>query len=286
MTKARNERNENNKDPAHEKDFEGKRKIKLMNPLSCLRIIFWKDTALVLWMSASFYAVWYCVQTSIPNSYKSIYGFNELDVGLCYLPGGFGVICGGYFNGKMMDRNYKVVAKQIGHVVDRVAGDNLDEFPIERARSRGSWYFLVVYIAALLGYGWALDAHIHASLPLIVQFVLGFLCTCFNLTFNALIVDIFPANPSTAAASANIIRCALSAMAVAVMQPFVDAIGNGWYFTFLGILSGIGGGFVLGGIKNKGMKWRGERLARTGRRENRQELTIGKSKVSKEIFKQ
>lgn len=231
-------------------------KFKMANPLACIRILFWKDTSLVLWQAASPYAVWYCVQTSIPAIYNENYGFSELEIGLCYLTGGAGTVLGGYANGKLMDWNYKVTARAIGHTIDKVSGDDLDHFPIERARARGSWYLLAVYICSLAGYGWSVVAHTHESVPLILQFVLAGLCTCFQQTFNALLVDVFPASPSTAAASSNITRCALSAVAVAVLQPLVDVMGRGWFFTVLAILSGGGGLVTNWAINSQGMQWR------------------------------
>lgn len=239
-----------------------KHKFRMANPVACIRILFWKDTALVLWQAASPYAVWYCVQTSIPNIYKDIYGFNELEISLSYLPGGFGTVLGGYVNGKLMDFNYKATARKAGHAIDKVSGDDLDEFPIERARARGSWYLLAVYICGLAGYGWSVVAHTHASVPLILQFVLAVLCTCFQQTFNALLVDIFPASPSTAAASSNIARCALSAVAVAVLQPLQDIMGRGWFFVLLATLSGGGGLASNWAINARGMQWRQHRMLR------------------------
>ena len=231
------------------------------NPWACLRIIFWRDTALVLWMAASPYAVYYCVQTSIPSIYKDIYKYNEFEIGLAYLTGGAGVVLGGITNGRLMDYNYKITAKRIGHTVDKVSGDDMNHFPIERARARGSWVLLGVYICALAGYGWAIQTGTHESIPLILQFALGVLCTCFQQTFNALLVDIFPESPSTAAASGNVTRCALSAVAVAIMQPLIDVLGRGWFFTLLAAVSGVGGLATVWAIQTKGMKWREQRMS-------------------------
>lgn len=240
-----------------------KAKLKMANPMAAIRILFWKDTALVLWMAGSPYAVWYAVQASIPSIFKDTYHFNELQIGLSYLTGGFGTVSGGYMNGKLMDWNYKATARSVGHTIDKVSGDDLNNFPIERARARGSYYLLAVYIAALAGYGWSVEARAHEAVPLILQYVLAALCTSFQQTFNALLVDIFPASPSTAAASGNITRCALSAIVVAVLQPLVNVMGRGWFFTLLTVLSG-GGGLVADWlIKNKGMEWRRERLEKT-----------------------
>lgn len=238
-------------------------KFKMANPMAALRIIFYKDTALVLWIAASPYAVWYCVQASIPTIYKDIYAFNEFQIGLSYLTGGFGTVLGGYANGKLMDMNYKIVARKIRHTIDRVSGDDLEKFPIERARARGSWCLLLCYIGALTGYGWSIDARAHKSIPLILQFLLAALCTSFQQTFNTLLVDIFPRSPSTAAASSNITRCLLSAIAVAALQPLVNVIGRNWFFTMLAISSGGGGLAADWATKRYGMQWRLRRLAKT-----------------------
>ncbi|KAL8869911.1 MAG: hypothetical protein Q9174_003916 [Haloplaca sp. 1 TL-2023] len=211
-----------------------------------MRIVFFKDTVLVMWLSSSPYAIWYCVQTSIPPIYKNFYSFSELYVGLTYLSG---------TSRKMMDWNYKITARETGFTIDKHSGDNLNDLPIEKARARGLYYLLIIYACDLAAYGWVLSLHIHESLPLILQFVLGMLCTSFQQTYNALLVDVFPSNPSTAAAAANLVKCALSAAAVAVLQPLETAVGIGWVFTILTILSA-GGGFVaLWALRN--MAWSG-----------------------------
>ncbi len=247
----------------NEREVGSKEKFKMASPLAAIRIIFYKDTALVLWMAASPYAVWYCVQASIPSIYRDTYNFNEFQIGLSYLTGGTGTVLGGYLNGKLMDRNYRVTAHSIGHTIDKVSGDDLVNFPIETARARGSWYLLAAYIGALAGYGWSVQSHAHESVPLILQFLLATLCTSFQQTFNALLVDIFPASPSTAAASSNITRCMLSAAAVALVQPLTDALGRGWFFALLALVSGGGCLFTNWAINTWGMRWRRERLSKS-----------------------
>ena len=246
-----------------ERNVGKKERFKKANPLAAIRIIFYKDTALVLWMAASPYAVWYCVQTSIPSIYKDTYNFNEFQIGLSYLTGGAGTVLGGYANGELMDRNYRATAHKIGHTIDKVSGDDLDNFPIEIARTRGSWYLLAVYIGVLAGYGWCVQSHAHESVPLILQFLLAALCTSFQQTFNALLVDIFPVSPSTAAASSNITRCTLSAVAVTLIQPLVGAMGRGWFFVVLALVSGGGGLLTNWAINTRGMRWRRQRLSKS-----------------------
>ena len=244
---------------AKESPISTKLILKYMNPWTAIQIMFWKDTALVPWMAASPYATYYCIQTSIPIIYKDVYQFNELQTGLSYLTGGAGVVAGGYFNGKLMDRNYALTAKEIGHEVDRVAGDDLTHFPIERARGRSCWYLLAFLTGGLVGYGWPIEKHVHVSIPLILQFVHGIFCTCNLQTFNALLVDIFPEHPSTAATSGNITRCALSAVYVALLQPLVEVLGRGWYFTLLGLVSGFSRWVAVWLLQARGPNWRAKR---------------------------
>ena len=239
------------------------RMLKMLNPLPCLRVILWRDAALILWMHASYYMVDYSIQTSIPSSFKDIYHFNELEIGLAYLPRSAGIITGGYVNGRLMDRNYRITAQEIGHTIDRERGDDLQLFPIEVARTRGSCYLLAILTAVLIGYGWALERRVHVSIPLLLQFVQGFLGTSIYTIFNTLLVDVFPESPSTAAAAASISRCALAASGVAAVEPLVGVLGRGWYFTALAIVTGGLGSVVVWIIRRWGAGWRRDRVAKT-----------------------
>ena len=257
-SKSENEKHSENEDENLNRSFF--QRFRIRNPLACLRMIFHLDAFLVLWMHGSFYAVDYSLVAAVPDIYKSIYHFNELQIGLAYLPRGAGIIIGGYCVGKIMDHNYKVTAKKIGWTVNKVSGDDLDNFPIERVRSRGSLWLLIISTATLISYGWAVSKHAHVSVALILQFVQGFWGTYIYTTYNSLLVDVFPESPSTAAAAASITRCAMAAVAVAVLQPLLDAAGRGWYFTLLGLWSGVFGAVAVWLIRRKGMQWRTGRM--------------------------
>ena len=59
-----------------------------------------------------------------------------------------------------MDRDYRVTAKAYGITIEKVKGDDLAEFQIERARFRSSGYLITLAIATIIGYGWALDTKV------------------------------------------------------------------------------------------------------------------------------
>ena len=270
-------RTQDQADKSHEKGHESRSPwlvaLRQSNALSCLQIICHRDTSLVLWMSVSFYTVWYTIQASIPSIYTS-YGFNELLIGLAFLPGGLGVILGGWVTGRVMDVNYRRTAKEAGLPVDRHAGDDLEGFPIEKARARGSAWQLVLFAGVLLSFGWTVDRGTHPAVPLVLQFALAFVCTYFFQTFNSLLVDIFPENPSTAAAAGNISRCVLSGAAVALLQPIVDALGRGWFFTILCAFLTTGNVVALTMILSNGRKWRETRITKKREKQSQERIDL------------
>ncbi|KAI0158134.1 chloramphenicol resistance protein [Xylariaceae sp. FL1272] len=225
-------------------------------PLSSFGILLYKDSFVVLLVSGVFYLTYYCVQASITNIFEEIYSYNESVIGACYLSIGAGVIIGGYANGRLMNYNYKHKARDIGHTIDKVRGDDMSKFPIEQARTRSMALLNGAHVTILVVYGWLLQKRVHVSGPLILQFALGALETCIVQTFNTLLVDIFPDTPSTAAAAGNIVRCGLAAAGIAGLKPLMTTMGKGWYFTMLAAIS-LAVGWVGTFLASKfGMGWR------------------------------
>jgi predicted MFS family arabinose efflux permease len=187
------------------------------------------------------------------------YGLKPLYVGLCFLPGGVGIIAGGFIAGRLLDHNFKHVARASGFPGDRRFLD-ITQFSVERARSRGSFVMVAVSLGAVVGYGWTLERHAHPAVVLVLQTYLGCKCTVIHQIYSALIVDVFPHQPGTAAASNNITRCTLAAVAVAVLDPLVKGTGYGWVFTFFGLLEAVGCLLAVFAVRRWGQGWRRRRL--------------------------
>jgi hypothetical protein len=56
-----------------------------------------------------------------------------------------------------MNRDYRIVAHKNNFVIDKVRGDDLSTFPIEKARLRSIWYLLATAVVSIAGYGWAVQ---------------------------------------------------------------------------------------------------------------------------------
>lgn len=212
------------------------RTLRWPNPLKTVYIIMEKDMAVVLFYNALIYTAFYDIMASIPQLFQEIYYFNDLQIGLCYIPFGCGCALASVINGRMLDRNYKKVAKQIGFIIDRKHGDDLRHFPIERARLEIIWPILSFGLACVLCYGWVLEKNAHLAAPLILQFFIGL---CVNGAFNilsTLVVDLYPQSPSTATAANNLVRCFMGAGGTGIINIMIDQMGRGWCFTFISLV--------------------------------------------------
>lgn len=212
------------------------RKLRWPNPLRTVRIIMEKDMAVVLIYNALIYTAFYDIMASMPSLFQEIYRFNDLQIGLCYIPFGCGCALASFINGRMLDSNYQRVARQIGFTIDRKHGDDMRHFPIERARLEIIWPILSLGLACMLCYGWVLEKNTNLAAPLILQFFIGL---CVNGAFNilsTLVVDLYPESPSTATAANNLVRCFLGAAGTGIINIMIDHMGRGWCFTFIALV--------------------------------------------------
>lgn len=237
------------------------RQLRWPNPLKTIRIVMEKDMAVILFYNALIYTAFYDVTASVPSIFQEIYGFNDLQVGLCYLPFGLGCGIASFTNGRMLDRNYKKIARQIGFAIDRKRGDDLRHFPIERARLELIWPLLVSGLACYVSYGWALDRNAPLAVSLVLLFLIGLLVNgSFNI-ISTLIVDLNPHSPSTATAANNLCRCMMGAGGTAVLDLMLRNMGRGWCFTFVALVCAAASPLLLVSLK-WGPKWREERLVK------------------------
>lgn len=238
-----------------------KRKLRFPNPLRTLVVIFEKEMGLILLINSIIYLGFILVAATLSTLFKDIYGYNDLEVGLCYLPYGFGCCVAVVGQGYVLDWNYRRIAKKLGVVISRRRGDDLSNFPIESARIQAIYPILALGVGALSAYGWTLQVETSVAAPLVLVFIIGmFIPTSFNV-LNTLIVDLYPEAPATATAANNLVRCMFGAAATAVIDYMIDGMGRGWCFTFLALLMAacMPGLWV---VEKYGPRWRRERAAK------------------------
>ncbi|RFN43372.1 hypothetical protein FIE12Z_12402 [Fusarium flagelliforme] len=238
-----------------------KRKLKFPNPLKTLYIVFEKEMAIILCINAIIYIAFILTAATLSTLFKEIYGYNDLQVGLCYLPYGFGCAIAVVVQGRVLDWNYRRIAKKIGFTIDRKRGNDLATFPIETARIQAIYPILLAGIVTLIGYGWALQVETSVAVPLVLVFLIGmFVPTSFSV-LNTLIVDLNPKAPATATAANNLVRCMFGAASTAAIDHMIEGMGRGWTFTFLALLN-LAMIPVLKLVDKRGMGWRAAKAKR------------------------
>ncbi|KAK8172771.1 major facilitator superfamily domain-containing protein [Phyllosticta citrichinensis] len=188
------------------------RNLRWPNPLNTLKLLAEPDVRLLILLNALTYTAFINVLTSLPYLLAATYRFNDLQIGLSFLPFGVGGLVAPLANGRLLDANYRRIARRVGMRVDARRGDgDLASFPLEQARIAVAAPQLLLGVAALAAYGWVMQAQTHLAWPLVLLFVMGVALTgAFNV-LNVLLVDLYPLAPATATAALNLTRCLFSA---------------------------------------------------------------------------
>jgi hypothetical protein len=177
-------------------ESQGKRKSP--NPLQSLLYLREKDVIILVLYYAFQYGGMYCFTTSVPALFAEIYGLNDLQIGLTYLANGFGSVVGSVVQGKLLDRDFRIIALKHGMDPAQVKGKLTPEFPLEYARLRLAWIHVLVFngkpyiisdifnglhtythiAVVLIVYGWCLYVKAHLAIILVLHFIRKFHSTC------------------------------------------------------------------------------------------------------------
>ncbi|KAJ9149046.1 Chloramphenicol resistance protein [Pleurostoma richardsiae] len=238
-----------------------RQKLRFPNPIKALSVVFEKDVGIILFYNSLLYLVFILVAATLSTQFSEIYHYTNLEVGLCYLPYGVGCCIAAISQGYILDWNYRRIAHNIGFTINMRRGDDLSNFPIEKARIQPLYPLLVVGLGATIAYGWVLEREPSVAAPLALQFVIGLCITGSFGILNTLIVDLYPEAPATAMAANNFVRCECGAVATSVIEIMIRSMGRGWCFTFWALLVVVFSP-ILWASPKYGIQWRAERRLR------------------------
>jgi hypothetical protein len=274
MIKLRRKKNSSHQEAAatDEDKTQPQFKFKVPNVLESLLLILQKETGLILGSASITFAGFYAIAAAMPSQFGKRYGLSETEIGLMYLPLAVGSIGAATIAGPLLSRNYRRHCAKMGRPFDRSRQMDLSDYPIEKARLEVGIVLMTLAGASLIAWGWAMQAHAHLAVPIIVSGCLGIGMVGFNNAVNALLVDIHPGKAGTAAAANNFTRCLLGAGVSAAIIPMIDGIGIGWTFTIMGGLNFLSLPIVWL-IMTKGLKWRAELRAKQELKVNRPTAT-------------
>lgn len=189
------------------------------------------------------------------------YHFNDLQVGLCYIPYAMGSMVGALIMGRLLNWYYARVALSLGMTPDRKRNDELRRFPIERARIDPVWPWVVLAIATTGCWGWVVTAGSSLAAPLVVLFFQGVSVAGPMSALSTVLVDLYPSNAGRVSSTFNLTRATMSAISSAVVQLIIDAWGYGYTYLFMGLLVLVASPSLVC-VRIWGPKWREERYVR------------------------
>ncbi|KAF2682328.1 MFS general substrate transporter [Lentithecium fluviatile CBS 122367] len=234
-----------------------KRKFKLPNPLSTLKILGEKESCIVLLYNGLFFTGMMVVSAALPDLFLDAYGLDELKIGLCYISIGTGCLISSLTTGHIVDWNFRRHARHLNMPIVKGKQQDLSNFPIEQVRMQIVAPGHVIGTLGLVAFGWTVKYRTHIAGPEVALFVIGFgVSTAFNIT-NTLLIDLHRNQPATATAAVNFVRCLMSAGGCAAIIPMCHAMNPGWAFTFIALIYTALIGVVFWVMK-AGMRWRQE----------------------------
>ncbi|CRG83359.1 putative transporter AQR1 [Talaromyces islandicus] len=212
---------------------QGNRRV---NPLASALIATEKEALMVLVYGSLLYAGLVSVMSTLTTQLQSRFGFNSIQIGLCYLPLGFGSLTSRWTAGFLLDWNFKREAASQGLTIIKNRQQEIDNFNVEVARLTITLPLVYFGALCLIAYGWVMQYKTALAGPMVMLFFMGHCTSAAFSSLSTLMVDTHRQSPATAVAANNLWRCLVGAGAIAAANPLIDRIGIGWTGTFIAFL--------------------------------------------------
>lgn len=110
------------------------KKISIPNPWTSLRLLLRRPVGPILLVNGLVFGSYYAVTAGIPVQFGSLYGLDDLQIGLCFIPAGLGSLLSATANGVLVDWNYRRILLRTGQPVHFDRKHDILSVPIEKAR--------------------------------------------------------------------------------------------------------------------------------------------------------
>ncbi|KAL2873170.1 hypothetical protein SGCOL_011681 [Colletotrichum sp. CLE4] len=227
-------------------------KKSFIDPLSVLLYLRFPPVAITVWFAAVTFGALFVVNISVQATLSQApYGFSELIIGLFYFPAGLGYFLASLLGGRWLD---VIMAREARKAGRYDADGKLILLPEDRMREN-IWIAATVYPASLIYYGWVVEKGLFWFVPCIGLFTFG---ASSMLVFGAattMLTEFMPKRSSGGVAVNNFVRNIFSCIGAIAAQPVINAIGNGWLFTILGIFAWVSGYICVWTLRKKAPEW-------------------------------
>ncbi|TQW08361.1 Major facilitator superfamily transporter [Cordyceps javanica] len=229
-----------------------KKNVTFFNPLALLKILLSFRLSNVLICNGITYTVYCCIQASLSSLFIDVYGYHDIEAGLIYIP--FGVAC--LFSiltwGKRL-LSPKQASTDPAQEQSSIANMRAPPSTMELLWMKQSPSLTRPFRSKSHAFVAALYSSELRQWPHVV------------LALGAFNTDLNTHQSSTASAAANIVRCALAAAFLSILQIMIEHIGPGWCFTIFGLIMLLCGASLYWQITIGYQRRVREQIARPGR---------------------
>nr|POE56350.1 mfs transporter ops2 [Quercus suber] len=224
-----------------------------IDPLRIILYLQFPAIAVTVYYSTVTFCTLYMLNISVQQTFSSApYNYPSIIVGLLYLPNSLGYFLTSVFGGRWIDNIMRREAIKAGRYDEK---GRLKFRPEDRMKEN-------VYIGAALWpvsiiiYGWLSREGLNIAGPMICNFFFGLGSMLVFGTVTTMLTEFMPRKASNGVALNNFCRNIFSCIGVIITSPLIDAIGNGWLFTGMGIIALVSGVLAIGSLKRYGDHWR------------------------------
>jgi multidrug resistance protein len=148
-------------------------RFQLPNPIPTILIIFDPESLIILIATGLCLACFYAISTGAASSFGDVYGFDDIQIALMFIPISGGGALAALTTGKMIDWNYHRHARKQGINIVKGVRQNLTDFPIEKARMEVGIPTSILCTVFVIGYGWTMDHKVSLAGPIILIFLVS-----------------------------------------------------------------------------------------------------------------
>ena len=229
-----------------------------IDPLKIILYLRFPAVLLTVYYASITFGSLYVLNVSLQDTFsKAPYNFSTIMVGLTYIPNSIGYFLASLFGGKWTDKIMAREARRAGRYDEK---GKLIYIPEDRMREN-AYLAAILYPTALVWYGWTVQKGVFWLVPLIANFFFGVGSMLIFAMATTMLTEFMPKKASNGVAVNNFVRNIFSCVGGEVAQPLIAAIGNGWLFTGLGVITAASG-TVVWAMRRFGPKWRKSMNAR------------------------
>ena len=223
-----------------------------IDPLKIILYLRFPAVLITVYYASITFGSLYLLNVSLQITFsKPPYNFSTTLVGLTYIPNSIGYILASGFGGRWTDKIMAREAKRAGRYDEK---GKLMYRPEDRMREN-AWIASYLYPAALVWYGWTSEKGIFWLVPLIANFFFGIGSMLIFSMSTTMLTEFMPKKASSGVAANNFVRNIFSCVGAIVAQPLISAIGNGWLFTGVGVITAASS-VVIWAMRRFGPRWR------------------------------